>query len=164
MCQQGRSDARVEAQGIRRRTGAPSVQFWPVILSNLTPVLTQLDLLVPGATFARRPRRSTKEWRVLRDNVLALPGAQLVEPVQHDDHVASVRPAPNHDETISVGVNVVRCPNPIRGVRTVVEEHGARIDHKGRRRANCCGDHALRTAIEELPTALCPTWLTPTTT
>ena len=40
MCQQGRSGAHLEAQGIRRRIGAPSVQFWPVILSNLMPVLT----------------------------------------------------------------------------------------------------------------------------
>ena len=40
MCQQGRTNAHVGAQVIRRQVGAPSVQFWPVILSNFTPVLT----------------------------------------------------------------------------------------------------------------------------
>ena len=70
MCQQGRSDAHLEAQGIRRRIGASSVQFWPVILSNLIPVLTKVhtwasDLptdalssgVGPAGTFARLPLR-----------------------------------------------------------------------------------------------------------
>ena len=40
MCLRGRTGAHYRAQDHRRQVGAPSVQFSPVILCNLRPVLT----------------------------------------------------------------------------------------------------------------------------
>lgn len=51
MCLRGRTGAQLRAQDIRRQVGAPSVQFSPVILCNLTPVLTG-----PAAGAAGRSR------------------------------------------------------------------------------------------------------------
>ena len=72
MCQQGRSGAHLTAQGIRRRIGTPSVQFWPVILSNLMPVLTPLSRNVVRdwwervARLAKLPVGERYGWHSLR--------------------------------------------------------------------------------------------------